>query len=237
MANKFLDKSTTVYWTYVGTHQIRAEEPKSVFQAYFKGKNSEEYQYIRCPALRETLKNTFGLKSLFDYSIQFVDGSITSNNYSQSFFDKMVLLRDFNSRQASFKHFYVFIAEDDSLIMEYNPTILENNSFSKSAMLIPGTIDVGKYVRNLDMAFHCREDEMNIEEDDIYAYVKFRTDKKVEFKRFLWNDKYEEIVDQTAFLISERKHNFKPLDWFYKKQRVINTKRRILEVVKNQLLD
>ena len=62
-------KTTTIYWSYGNEYQIRAEEPVPVIQNYFKNKDPDEYEYIRCPSFREHYKNTFGLKSPFSISL------------------------------------------------------------------------------------------------------------------------------------------------------------------------
>ena len=228
-------KKAVVYWGYRDQHQIRVEEPVSVFRDYFAGTNAAEHDYVRCPSLRKSLHNSFGLKSLFDYDLNFEGDSVTSSKHDQNFYDTLVKIRNKRIRLASLAFNYLFIAEDESLEMEYQPAFLANNAFTKSAILIPGTVDIGKYIRNLDCAFHSRDNQMSIDEGDIYAYVKFNTDKEIEFKRFLYTSDIEDIQRQTD-ISGYRRPTFKPLEWFYKKQQLMKTKQRVLLEAKKNLL-
>ena len=224
-----------MYWSYNNKYQVRAEEPVPMIQNYFKEKDPVAYDYIRCPSFIENFKNTFCLKSLFDYRIHFGD-DITSDMYDQQFYEEIVVPRNFQSKLASFRFPYIFIAECDDLEMEYLPSMMENNSFNDTAILIAGVLNVGKYVRPLDCAFHARKNKVEIKEDDIYAYVKFKTDKKIKFQRFFSNKELEETISGGATIVDYRKKTFKPLDWYYKKQQTIKIKEQTLALVKQNLL-
>ena len=228
-----------IYWAYCdSTFQVRAEEPVPVFQNYFKGKDVVEngLDYIKCPAFKDLFKNTFGLKSLFDYDLQFGD-DIKSTKHDQYFFDQMIKIRNPRSRLASLHSRYILIAEDDSLEMEFLPSMMENNSFNATSILIPAVMDVGKYLRVQECAFHCREDKMVIKEDDIYAYIKFNTNEDIKFQRFLWTDEIEKTINHTVAGVKEyRRRTFKPLAWYYKKQQALKTKQRVMKLIKTNLL-
>ena len=233
-------KKNIIYWSYIDTEQqIRAEEPVPIFSNYWKDKDVKGLglEYSKCPAFRDLLHNTFGLKSLYDYDLKFKDGDVKSSMFDQDFFGEKVLIRNMESRLASFGLRYILIAEDDSLEMEYLPSFLENNVFNATTQFIPATMDIGKYVRMLDCAFHCRKNKMEIREDDIYAYVKFKTNNEIEFQRFLWNEEINKIIsDVQVGVKTYRRKTFKPLDWYYKKQQAIKTKQRVLKLIKENLL-
>ena len=229
---------TTIYWSYGNTMQIRAEEPAPLLKTYFRDKNPDDYDYNRCPAFAELNKNTFSLKSVFDYNLSFDAKDIfevVSTSQNQEFFNNMVNMRSYKSRLASIEQPFIFIAEEDSLEMEVLPSFMENNSFNKTSIFIPGTLDIGKYVRPLDMAFHCRDNIMEIKEGDVYAYIRFKTDKNIEFKRFTWNDEIAEPIDGVVEGIKKyRKFKFKPLSWYYKKQQAMKIKQQTLKAIKKQ---
>ena len=212
---------TKIYWSYCDTSlQVRADAPIPVMFNYFKGQDITEngLEYVKCPAFKDYFHNTFGIQSLFDYDINF-DKFVHSTKHNQEFFEKMVNVRNEKSKLASFNQSYIFIAENDSLKMECLPSMLENNSFNKTAILIPAVIDIGQYVRPIECAFHCRENKMEINEKDIYSYIKFKTDDKIEFQRFLWTDSIADTIHDTVNGLKDyRKKTFKPLRWYYKKQ-------------------
>jgi len=229
-----LNKEIVIYWSYNDNYQIRAEEPVPMINNYFKKKVAEEYDYIRCPSFSQYFKNTYCLKSLFDYNIKFENNTITSDSHDQTFYNEMVGLRNYTSRLASLAFPYIFIAECDDLEMEYVPSMMENNSFNNTAILIPGQMNIGKYVRPLDCGFHAKKDKVEIKEDDIYAYVKFKTNKKIVFKRFLWDEELQ--IAMRSLQIGKYSKHFKPLDWYYKKQQAMKVKERTIKLINNNLL-
>ena len=140
-------------------------------------------------------------------------------------------------RCPAFKDFYIFIAVDESLEMEFLPSNMENNAFNKSSIIIPAVLDVGKYVRIQECAFHCREDKMEIKENEIYSYVKFKTNNQIKLQRFLWTDAIENVIEDSMIGLKHyRRRTFKPLEWYYKKQQAFKTKQRVIKLLKENLL-
>tara|TARA_R110000823_G_scaffold270549_1_gene390114 strand:- start:67 stop:771 length:705 start_codon:yes stop_codon:yes gene_type:complete len=233
-------KTTKIYWAYCNSkYQYRAEEPVPVWQNYFKNKDIKEQglEYVKCPAFKDFYNNTFGLTSLFDYDITFKDGEVKTQMHDQKFFQDMILVRNHASRLASFRSWYIFIAVDESLEMEFLPSNMENNAFNKSSIIIPAVLDVGKYVRIQECAFHCREDKMEIKENEIYSYVKFKTNNQIKLQRFLWTDAIENVIEDSMIGLKHyRRRTFKPLEWYYKKQQAFKTKQRVIKLLKENLL-
>lgn len=231
-----------VYWSYCNPYtQIRVDDPVNVFTNHFKKQELsdllENYgqNYSRCPSVRDSLRNTFGLKSIYDYSYDVVNDS--SDDFDQEFYDSVVMYRDAKSKLASFVFPYIFFAESDNLEMEMLPAFMENNAFTKSANLVVGVFDVGQYFRGLDIAFHAKENIVNVEEDDIFAYVRFNTKKKIEFKRFEWTEELSSINSEPVVGIKQhRSKTFKPLQWYYDKQHRMKTKQKALKEIKKNLI-
>lgn len=230
-----LNNKTTIYWSYSGEYQIRTSEPVPMIKNYFKSKNAEHYDYIRCPSFQSMFGNTFGLKSIFNYSIKFTDNDVISDMHDQKFYEQFLFLRNLNSQLASFNMHYFFLSEDKDLEIEYLPSMMENNTFNNSAILVPGKLNIGKYVRYLDCAFHARKKTVEIKEDDIYAYVKFNTNKQIEFKRFYCTDEIDNLIIGQN-ITKYRAKTFKPLNWYYKKQQNIKLKERVIKLIKENLV-
>lgn len=226
---------TTIYWSYWGEYQIRADEPTPMITNYFKNKDIQQYDYMRCPSFKENFVNTFGLKSIFDYRIKFTNNDVTSDMHDQKFYEQFLFTRNLDSKLASFNMHYIFLAENNDLEMEWMPSIMENNSFNNSAILIPGKLNIGKYVRFLDCAFHARKKTVEVKENDIYAYVRFNTNKKIKFKRFYCTDEIENLMKRQN-ITKYRGNAFKPLEWYYKKQQAIKLKDRVMKLIKQNLV-
>ena len=80
----------TIYWganTSASPEGIRADAPESILQKLFRHKNSKELvgdgDYKKCPALIDELINVYGLKSYFDYTLQFGKDGVSSPDYDQ----------------------------------------------------------------------------------------------------------------------------------------------------------
>ena len=231
-----------VYWSYCNPYtQIRVDDPVNVFTNHFKKQELKDLlenygqNYSRCPSVRDSLRNTFGLKSIYDYSYDVVNDS--SDDFDQEFYDSVVMYRDAKSKLASFVFPYIFFAESDNLEMEMLPAFMENNAFTKSANLVVGVFDIGQYFRALDAAFHAKENIVNVEEGDIYSYVRFNTKKKIEFKRFEWTEEFTSIHNAPVTGVKQhRSKTFKPLQWYYDKQHRMKTKQKALKEIKKNLI-
>ena len=231
-----------IYWSYSDNAlQIRAEEPINVFNNHFKKPNLKELvninnpeNYAKCPSFSSLLKNTYGLKSLLKYKLDVVNK--TSKDFDQNFFNKYVRFRDEKSKLASLSFSYIFVAHNNNLEMEILPPFMETNSFTDSANFVGGVVNIGKYVRGLDCAFHVKNNEVNINEDDIYCYVKFRTNNKIQFKRFTWCDEIAQVHDNAVNGSKLYRSTIKPLDWFYKKQKEMKVKEKTIHLIKQNLI-
>jgi hypothetical protein len=134
---------------------------------------------------------------------------------------------------------YILFTEEPSLLATITPSYYEDNKFNSSSILIPGSLDIGKYFRNLECAFHIRKglNTMEIEEGDIYMYVNFNTTQKVEFKEFLWTTQLDEYLRTVLESKQYRAKNFKPLNYFYNIFSRLGLKKRIITEIKNNLCE
>jgi len=233
-----------IYWTYCDKNiQIRADEPVSVYNNHFKKdmlsdvtKTNNPNNYARCPSMKDLLKNTFGLKSPFKYDLDIKNKM--SYDFDQDFYDYFVYFRDDKSRLASYTLSWLFIPESNDLMMESLPAFMEDNSFTRTANFLPGQVNIGKYVRASDCAFHATNDIVKLDEGDIYSYMKFNTDKQVVFKRFNYCDEIEDVMGYAVNGIKKyRKNKFMPLSWYYKRQQMMKVKKRTLDLVYKNLLE
>ena len=231
--------SINVYWASLEKEWMLAQEPESIAKSFFSNgwsfdKKEKHTMLVNCPTVTNSLKNIYGIKSLYNYSFSINNESIVSDMYDQEFFDYHLFVRSTKNRMFSFYQKYVFFTEEDSLLTTFNISpFLEENKVSSDCIMPQGVYDIGKWFRNTEFVFYLRKDvnSFNIQKDDIYSYVKFHTDEKINFVQF----KYTEEVD------SYRKDGFalnaipslKKMDLFYKNFR---NKKLIMREIKNNLL-
>ena len=151
----------TIYWG-VGTHNspegIRAERPIPILQKVLSERIPKdlagEVTYNRCPAFIDELTNVYGMKSFYDYTLKFEKDSVSSTDYDQDFYNSHFVIRSGKGNLFEFHQDFVFFTEEPSLEMSLLPAYLEDNSVVNNTIMVPGKIDIGKYFRGLQIAFH-----------------------------------------------------------------------------------
>lgn len=231
----------TVYWCAKGEAGMRARPPEPAIQLARKNRESAKtLDYMRCPAFRDVLKNVVGVSSYYSYDIkQEVGGDISTSSWGQKFFDSKVIKRDSNTALHSFLMEYIFFTEEESLIARVTPSYFEDNTFNSSAILVPGAMDIGKYFRNLECAFHIRghTDTMDIKEGDVYMYVALDTEETVVYKEFLWTETLNNYLSMVLGAREHRVSGYQPLKYFYGLFKRVGLKKRILKEIKANLCE
>ena len=231
----------TIYWganTSASPEGIRADAPESILQKLFRHKNSKELvgdgDYKKCPALIDELINVYGLKSYFDYTLQFGKDGVSSPDYDQEFFNRYFQVK--SSNLFFYRINFAFFTEEPSLEMSLLPAYMEDNNIVNNTIMLPGKIDIGKYFRGVEFAFHMKQNcnEITFNRKEVFFYIRFHTNKKVQFKQFLWTP----VLDEATNLILSAK-NFKydlmNLEYYYDIFYRFNFKKKILKSIKENL--
>ena len=235
----------TVYWScnsFDSPSALRVEEPISLQNNFFERYPTDQQDgYSRCPSIRNFFINLYGLKSVYDYRIDFDlnnNNSIRSNDYTSEFLHRL-LVRNYESGLFSWPTDYVFFTDADSLEMEITPAFLENNDFANKTTLISGTFDIGKWYRPVDCAFHLKERKSSVQflMKDFLMYMRFRTDEKITFKYFTFS---QELHDFTRQLMTIKDHKYPSKDssvlsYYYNLFAKRNFKKKILKMIKQNL--
>jgi hypothetical protein len=228
----------TVYWSSLEDEWLRAKEPEAVYKDFLKDKKNFESTIAMCPAVKDYTKNTFSLKSIYDYEFEINKdlNDVTSQLYDQVFFNKHVEIRSIENKFFSFSQRLVFFTEEQSLNMSLGILpYFEDNEITKRCTLIPGKLDIGKWFRIIDYAFFLKNNinSFKINEGDVYQYIKLETDQKIEFKQFKSTDLiYKYILDITSSK-NHRKPKIRDLSEFYE---IMRHKKYIIKEIKNNLL-
>lgn len=215
--------SINVYWACIEEQGSRAIEPENVSKIFYQKKwhdsNSDLLSINKCPFFNESIENIFALRSIYDYSFKIEkDKTISTPFYNETFFNNHVLVRSMENKFFSFNHSYVFFTDEDSLLTSVSqPPIYEDNNISERCIVIGGNLDIGKYFRNTDFTFLLKNkyNEFLIENNEIFSYVKFHTNKKINFKRFFPSPKIMEYLSKTKKNSLYRKENYIKTNFFY----------------------
>jgi hypothetical protein len=231
-----------VYWACTEKEGLRATEPTSILKKYYSthktDNNSEYLRQNSCPAFNSAMKNMYGLHSIYDYSFKLMDKkTVGSPMYDDDFFNDHVIVRSLEEKFFSFIQSYIFFSEEPLLMRSYIYPFLENNEVAKRTYSIPGEFDIGQWFRELEFNFYLKDeyDEFVIKDNEIYTYIQFMTNEKINLKRFYISDKMRSYIydlQQTRF----NKVQNSSLSFFYNFFNNSGIKKLLLEEIKNNII-
>jgi hypothetical protein len=224
-----------VYWAVLEHEWMRAEPPVEVLKTVFDNYTLSETGVARCPAFRDGFNNMYALKSLYDYEFEITDKTVGSSYYDQKFFDQHVVVRSLPERCFSFFQYYLFLTDEDSLLMTGNMfPFMESNNITERCVVFQGTYDIGRWYRNLEFPFILRKkyDTFRIEQGEIYSYVKFHTNEKINLIQFRSRDNLANLLDEVVNIRENRKSIWTMVD-FYKRMKC---RKQILDIVKKSVI-
>ena len=231
-----------VYWTI--DHKIirgvlNAQTPELVL----KNKPISETGYNICPAFRDYFHNVYGWKAISDYSLErSVDGQYVYDAHNPGFWKYYV--QSVDEQAISIYQAVSFVTDSPSLKVSQENPYFEDNKFTSSCYVIPGTIDIGKYYRCLDFAFRIKENHSRaaFDEGDIIYYLRFHTPEKINFKQYFMSDKlreYDTMIQEIKFSwakVIAHASSPRPLSFFYDKYKKFNLKSKVMKEIKENLI-
>lgn len=226
----------TVYWSCFEEEWLRAKEPVPIYNSFIKmpGVNESGLQF--CGGTKKYLSKFYGIKSLYDYDFDITDTGVSSSKYDQEFFDRHLRIRSEKDKLFSFSQNLIFFTEEKSLEVSLGiAPFFEKNNIQERCITIPGTLDIGKWFRAVDFAFYLNDNfnSFKIEEDEIYQYMYFNTDKKINFKQFVPSQKLMEFSNSSAKALRNRKMKNRPLENYYG---MLRSKKHIIKEIKENLI-
>jgi hypothetical protein len=164
-----------------------------------------------CPAVKESLKNTFSLKSAVDEKIDLpiayleeTCSSLTREIVPSKNRQVVSLYKQRPSSLTGYSNLvynlsYVFVSEE-SLHMDFLPPYLPPKTPSPNAILASGGWDIGKWFRPINLDYHVPLDNdlFTVSLEDELAYVRFFTEKKVVLKRFVFSKRLQHLSTEMA---------------------------------------
>jgi hypothetical protein len=228
-----------VYWACIEPEWMLAQEPESVASIFYK-KNLHDSKngmamLNHCPSFNKNLKNLYALRSIYEYDFIIDDEKITSNFYDEQFFNTHVNVRDIKKRLFSFKQCFIFFTDSPSLeVTFYEHPYLEDNNITERCMIVAGQFNIGKWFRNTEFAFYLKDgyNGFKIDKGEIFTYLRFHTDEKINFQQFRFNEKFHGFVND-GFVLNSPMGALRNLENYYKS---FKNKKLILNEIKDNLL-
>jgi hypothetical protein len=204
--------TVNIYYTNLSMYYI--QEPKNVWKEIV-----EEYKdqtFLQCPSIKDQYKNTFSIKSPFDYQLEWTGNNLKSNMYDQKFFDEYILPRDLNLGICSILFPSILLLPDKSVTMSTKQVTMGKGDLFKKTTLIEGTFNPHIHIRKIEAPIKFNDiGEINIKENDDLFHVKINTDEKVNFYYFTMNRELNEYLAAPINHNRNYTRKIKPLEWWY----------------------
>ena len=132
---------------------------------------------------------------------------------------------------------YIFFSETPVNLTQMHP-YLHHNTFTENGNGLLGEYDCGQWLRPLMAPYILdpkkQEYNYNIKRGDIYSYIRFNTEEKVELVNFEPTERINDIINECLNLkVSSNKSTFS-LKYSYKQFMMYRRKQAILQEIKRQ---
>jgi hypothetical protein len=229
-----------VYWACIENEWLRATAPEPVASIFYKDrkydKNQPDVNMHHCPSFNAHMENMFALRSIYSYKFGLRDGQLGTDDYDQAFYERHVNVKSVEKKLFSFQQSFIFFTDEESLPVTMSlPPYFEDNNITDRCVVLPGELDIGKWFRNTDLAFYLKKDcnEFQIEEGEIYCYMKFHTTEKINFIQYRQTDKLNLMLLDVLRSKNYKKKVFS-IEKFYS---MFRSKKMILKEIQENLVE
>lgn len=175
----FLD----IFWDYPDSllNEVKNEVKQNKLPSSEKCDN-----YLSCPVMVKQMSNTYVIKSPINFSFTWTGKNIhTPPEYTKEFVDRTLLVRDINTGVVSLNFRVIFFA-DQSVNTTLTGPYFSNNSFANNIRMFPGSFDISKWFRPLDITFQIKSPNttINIKKGEHLMYLHFDTLDKYKIQKF-----------------------------------------------------
>jgi hypothetical protein len=226
-----------IYWAAMPNEIIsplKFDNPSPAIKHFPKPSGSN---VNKCPAMIDYHKNTYALTFPMAYNLTIAqDGEVHTGDYTREILEHLLTIRDQADKLYSLNFNSLFIAEQPCEIEVFTPTTVKN-SFVKNTFLVPGTYDIGEWIRPLECAFFVDKEgaQLTINQGDVWAYIRFKTNEPVNLRRFFFTPEMHPLLSDIARSVWPATKNVRKLEVFYHMLRRSGYKKNFMRLVKNNL--
>jgi hypothetical protein len=237
------DNIMDVYWSAMDSPFIpfiKYQEPELVLKDISRqipAGLDAQLKITNCPAFKDTCRNTYALHTPVDYELTYEGQDITTEMYDEPFFQNVVNIRDTSFQRMTSLNFKYVLFSEQEIEAEIIPCFLTSNGFTDNADLIPGKINIGKWMRPVECAYFAKLGDRTIsfKEGEPFAFVRFHTDEKVRLRKFNWTARLDHIV-RSNLQSRIYKPRFMNLQYYYDLFGKSNIRKTILKEINDNLL-
>jgi hypothetical protein len=246
------EESIDVYWSPQTSWEFGEQdwnmlypEPISLFSELQKLKTEDSgvKTYFSCPATNRKFKNTFVFRNELSSSYQF---DFTKNNDENTFEPISSTWLNYEIKRpptisvgplVTLNLYYSFFASEP-LTGVFTPPMMHEPRYTKYGTCIPGEFDVGQWFRPypLEIQMWKNKGEFHLEEGEPIFYLEFKTDKKINLKRYKMNGAINSYLVECSTTTNTWGMGV-PLSKRYERFKRTNMRELILKEIKQNLLE
>jgi hypothetical protein len=242
------NKPITVYWAPAyfledieKNWSYLYPKPQTLFSSLIVDRTPYNLSYFTCPAVSSKFKHTlvfnFPSKSSYEFIDKNSDFKIKPLNENYISIEK---IRDssvnFGPTLLLSLH-YIFFSEE-SLTANFTPPMFSKPKHTQYGAIVPGEFDIGQWFRPFNAEIQTWENssELHFEENEPLFYVEFKTNRKIELKRFTMDD---QLISLSAASVSSKNilGSFRSLNQKYNDFKNIGMREKVLTQIKKNLID
>lgn len=198
-----------VYWTpYSATAgeswlDIAGIEPMPMMKYLMADRKTAEH--MKCPSVQDYFMNAFVIFAPKDYTLTVnLDGSISTEDMDQLFFDKYVTRRtlpDDKHRTISVEFTSLFFSKEPLQVELIQPP-MEHGELHQSVRVIPGTFNIGRWIRPVTFGVEVVDGftEVKIRRGDPLTCIRFLTNEKVTLERIENSGEIRQMVESCVYM-------------------------------------
>ena len=195
----------------------------------------ESGNYQACSALHTFAKNMFILKSPISAGIELdKNGTIIKDSIFSNWFLERISSVE-NSFSVDLDIGWLFFSEE-TLSVEITSPYMHKTTYQDYGFTPAGQMDISSWFRAVPVIFQLWENvkKIKIQEDEPLLYIKFNTDKEIEFKRFIITPG---IFNKTRACTGHKENfKFQTLEKLYKIFNSNGLRDQVLKEIKENLI-
>jgi len=178
-------------------------EPEPIWPLILKERGTADY--TKCPAVSDYFSNIFVVRCPYDVIInydadndRYVTDRLGQDWYDETFYPRFPILKDGKLVSAciTLRINYLFVADQDVEIESFDVPLI-SNSLTRNIKMIPGTMNIHRWIRPVDFTFEIQDLSKPIElkrGEPMFA-VRFKTDKKAVLKHIDYSKELQHVAE------------------------------------------
>lgn len=196
----------------------------------------DDHMWKICPSISDYYDNVYAITAPERLRLHLEEGRLVSPDLTPENYNRRMNIHSSNANLFGIAYGWFFAADTDSLIVEQLHPVMSGSDFSHKVDVVQGHLDCAKYYRGLEVAFKLKPTakDILIQPNDPLFYLKFLTDQKIEFVRFIADRELIDFASSHTGLATRVKGKRSVLKAHYDLFERSKARKRILKMIKER---